>query len=120
MALSAAAVHFGIKKGVLTPHPALGSLPKIGLAMGAAYMVGRFSYMGECLRRLMELPNSPLAAKLRREKSGFPNEQYEHFESAAPAPTAPAYGGEFSPSFPSRTRPDDGFQGLFSMRDALK
>lgn len=52
----------------LPAKPPFGVL--VGLALGTGYLLGKISYLDECKKKLLALPNSPWAEALKREERG--------------------------------------------------
>ncbi|KAH9519838.1 OCIA domain-containing protein 1, partial [Bulinus truncatus] len=64
--------HFMVKSGRWTPHPKFGTLPKMIIAGGFGYFTGKLSYLSTCQQKvLQQIPNSNLAAAIRKSK-GLP------------------------------------------------
>jgi len=54
--------------GFLKGSPKYGALPKLALAIGAGYILGKFSYRSTCEEKIMTLPNSELAQLIRKRR----------------------------------------------------
>jgi len=57
-----------VSKGFLKGSPKYGALPKVALAIGAGYILGKFSYRSNCEEKIMTLPNSELAQMIRKRR----------------------------------------------------
>ncbi|KAL2089864.1 hypothetical protein ACEWY4_014552 [Coilia grayii] len=123
-AVAMAATQVLVSRGVLSPSPRFGSLPKVAFAGLMAYMGGKMSYMKVCQEKFKKLENSPLGAALRQgqlrhvppginqAEFGDPNQpgavqpSYEPSPQPAtdyqPPPDSYNYSGDYSgPSQPS-------------------
>ncbi|KAI4878270.1 hypothetical protein NFI96_011770 [Prochilodus magdalenae] len=65
-AIAIAVTQVMVSRGVLSPSPRFGSLPKIAFAGLFGYMAGKVSYMKVCQEKFKNLENSPLGDALRR------------------------------------------------------
>lgn len=66
-AIAIAATSVMVSRGILTPSPRFGSLPKVVFAGMFGYITGKMSYMSVCEEKFMKLENSPLGDGLRQE-----------------------------------------------------
>ena len=54
--------------GFLKGSPKYGAVPKVLMAVGLGYILGKFSYKSNCEEKIMALPNSELAQIIRQRK----------------------------------------------------
>jgi len=54
--------------GYLSPSVRFGAGPKTIVASILGYFIGKISYQTKCVEKIMNLPNSPLADVLRKQK----------------------------------------------------
>ncbi|KAK9956401.1 hypothetical protein ABG768_014137 [Culter alburnus] len=55
-----------VSRGILSPSPRFGSLPKVAIAGIFGYIGGKMSYMKVCQEKFRKLENSPLGEALRQ------------------------------------------------------
>ncbi|XP_059368924.1 OCIA domain-containing protein 1 [Carassius carassius] len=65
-AIAVAATQVMVSRGILTPSPRFGSLPKVAFAGMFGYITGKMSYMRVCEEKFRKLENSPLGEALRQ------------------------------------------------------
>ncbi|XP_073673097.1 OCIA domain-containing protein 1 [Garra rufa] len=65
-AIAVAAAQVMVSRGILSPSPRFGSLPKVALAGMFGYITGKMSYMRVCEEKFRKLENSPLGEALRQ------------------------------------------------------
>uniref|UniRef100_A0A8C1GXF4 OCIA domain-containing protein 1 n=1 Tax=Cyprinus carpio TaxID=7962 RepID=A0A8C1GXF4_CYPCA len=65
-AIAIAATQVMVLRGILTPSPRFGSLPKVAFAGMLGYISGKMSYMRVCEEKFRKLENSPLGEALRQ------------------------------------------------------
>lgn len=56
--------------GHLKPSARWGAGPKVIVASILGYFIGKFSYQSKCAEKIMQIPDSKLAAILRQRKRG--------------------------------------------------
>lgn len=82
--LSGIAIQWAVKAGYLTTHPKWGTVPKLVGACAVSYILGKWSYRHRCVDMILSLPNSPLAASIRRNRGRFSAEDTVNFIQTAP------------------------------------
>ncbi|XP_065113202.1 OCIA domain-containing protein 1 [Paramisgurnus dabryanus] len=65
-AIAMAVTQAMISRGILSPSPRFGSIPKVAIAGIFGYIGGKMSYMRVCQEKFMKLENSPLGEALRQ------------------------------------------------------
>ncbi|XP_016149776.1 OCIA domain-containing protein 1-like isoform X1 [Sinocyclocheilus grahami] len=65
-AIATAATQVMVSRGIFTPSPRFGSLPKVAFAGMFGYITGKMSYMRVCEEKFRKLENSPLGEALRQ------------------------------------------------------
>lgn len=65
-AIAIAATQVMVSRGILSPSPRFGSLPKVVFAGMFGYITGKMSYMRVCEEKFRKLENSPLGDTLRQ------------------------------------------------------
>lgn len=78
IALCTAYNDFLLGGSFIQPNAKFGAVPKMIGAGFAGFIIGKWSYMGVCVERLMKLPNSQLGAMLRAKKSNASGSFYEN------------------------------------------
>ncbi|KAI2651935.1 OCIA domain-containing protein 1 [Labeo rohita] len=65
-AIAVAVTQVMVSRGILSPSPRFGSLPKVAFAGMFGYITGKMSYMKVCEEKFRKLENSPLGEALRQ------------------------------------------------------
>jgi len=66
--VSGGLAYAAVTKGFLKGSPKYGAVPKVLMAVGLGYILGKFSYKSNCEEKIMALPNSELAQIIRQRK----------------------------------------------------
>uniref|UniRef100_A0A8C1EUG4 OCIA domain-containing protein 1 n=1 Tax=Cyprinus carpio carpio TaxID=630221 RepID=A0A8C1EUG4_CYPCA len=84
-AIAIAATQVMVSRGILTPSPRFGSLPKVAFAGMFGYITGKMSYMRVCEEKFRKLENSPLGEALRQRRLHHMPSELNQFEGANPS-----------------------------------
>lgn len=90
-----------ITKGVLSPSPRFGSLPKLLFAAMCGYVGGKVSYLQVCQEKFKTLGNSPLGEALRQAHARQAHTRVNQSEFADPNPAVlqqSGFEGAFQPA----------------------
>ncbi|XP_026216421.1 OCIA domain-containing protein 1-like [Anabas testudineus] len=117
-----------ITRGILSPTPRFGSLPKLAFAGFCGYLGGKMSYMKTCQEKFKRLQNSPMGEALRQrealsqqdsngpqsELSDTDTQSYDTMFQPAEAPSKVStltkdYGYGYSPNPPMQMDRQDDF-----------
>jgi len=101
-----------VSRGVLSPSPRFGSLPKVAFAGMMAYMGGKMSYMKTCQEKFKRLENSPLGTALRQGqlRNISPDmSQSEFGDPNQPGGGQPSYEPPLQPAAPAYHPPPDSY-----------
>ncbi|KAM6962454.1 OCIA domain-containing protein 1-like [Aplochiton taeniatus] len=91
-----------ISRGVLTPSPRFGSLPKVAFAGLIGYIIGKISYTKICQEKFKNLENSPLGEALRQGQRHLPQQFVPQNQTEFSDPNQP---GAYIPDFQSAIEP---------------
>ncbi|XP_036437355.1 OCIA domain-containing protein 1 [Colossoma macropomum] len=104
-AIAIAVTQVMVSRGVLSPSPRFGSLPKVAIAGLFGYMGGKVSYMKICQEKFKNLENSPLGEALRQGRLRHVPPELNQSEFADPNPAAPQQSG-FETAFQANSQPN--------------
>ncbi|XP_068448142.1 OCIA domain-containing protein 1-like [Clinocottus analis] len=95
-----------LAKGILSPSPRFGSLPKVVFAGVCGYIAGKISYMKVCQEKFKRLENSPLGEALRQ-RTGMPTPSSKGPQSEMSDPDALSFESMFRPADAAVQTPAD-------------
>ncbi|KAL7872006.1 hypothetical protein SRHO_G00069890 [Serrasalmus rhombeus] len=108
-AIAIAVTQVMVSRGVLSPSPRFGSLPKVAIAGLFGYMGGKVSYMKTCQEKFKNLENSPLGEALRQGHLRHVPPELNQSEFADPNQAAPQQSGfetAFQPTEEANSQPN--------------
>ncbi|XP_066532935.1 OCIA domain-containing protein 1 isoform X1 [Hoplias malabaricus] len=100
-AIAIAVTQVMVSRGVLSPSPRFGSLPKVAFAGLFGYMGGKLSYMKTCQEKFKNLENSPLGEALRQGNLRHVRPEMKQSEFEDPNSAAPQQPGFEAASQPT-------------------
>ncbi|XP_007444545.1 OCIA domain-containing protein 1 isoform X1 [Python bivittatus] len=93
-----ALTHILIRKGIITPHPKFGAVPKMAFAGICGWFAGKISYINVCKEKFMNLEDSPLGEIMKNELQ-LRKQHSEPSRRPSSPERAPATDVPESPSF---------------------
>lgn len=92
-AIAIAVTHVMVTRGILSPSPRFGSIPKLAIAGLFGYMGGKMSYVKTCQEKFKNLENSPVGEALRQRHLRHVATELNQSEFADPNPALPQQSG---------------------------
>uniref|UniRef100_A0A8C2CP79 OCIA domain-containing protein 1 n=1 Tax=Cyprinus carpio TaxID=7962 RepID=A0A8C2CP79_CYPCA len=120
-AIAIAATQVMVLRGILTPSPRFGSLPKVAFAGMLGYISGKMSYMRVCEEKFRKLENSPLGESefedsnpSESQQSGSESASQRTAEGSSMPESYSSYTSDYTYSRPSQSYDTTPFSSGFS------